>query len=47
MGAFWNPNGGIITSDSSLLNKESVGLETKLVKESQLPFFPSCRCIPR
>ena len=38
MGAFWNPNGGIIVSDRRLSKKEVAVLKRKWSKSPQLSF---------
>jgi hypothetical protein len=40
MGAFWNPNGGIIVSDGKLSKKEVSALKRNWSKNRQLPFGP-------
>ena len=38
MGAFWNPNGGIMVGGRSLSKKEMSIMKRKLSKKHQLPF---------
>jgi hypothetical protein len=40
MGAFWNPNGGIMVSDRRLSKKEMKLLKRKWSENHQLPFNP-------
>jgi hypothetical protein len=40
MGAFWNPNGGLIVSGRSLSKKEMSILKRKWSENHRLPFNP-------
>jgi hypothetical protein len=40
MGAFWNPNGGLIVSDRKLSKKEVSALKQNWPENPRLPFSP-------